>query len=237
MLNNKGQEFNKKRGSYRTMNMKELHDHADDPIWHDGEQCKLELAWPLPLTPLKDKRWTWKSWKQLAEQHIVDRERAPYIITDGVPDAELYELGKFWCAKSPGSHLSCFLCAIDFLVPDGTTVLAAHDGTIMELVEDNDEWGAEQDEEGEYLLRNHLNYMTVNIGGVHRTQYCHLAKGSVRALGLQAGSRVKKGQPIGKVGKNGVTDRDHLHFIVFREDSDPANPFGFKSLIPQFTLL
>jgi murein DD-endopeptidase MepM/ murein hydrolase activator NlpD len=216
------------------MNMEELYAHAEDPLWHDGEQSGLKFRWPLPLTPWRDGCWTLRNWKQLADRHIVDIELAPHTLVDGVPKEELYELGGFWCAKSPGSHVSCFLQAIDFLVPDGTTVLAAQAGTIKELVEDNDEWGDEQGEDGEYLHRNHLNFMTVHVGGMERMQYCHLAKGSVSALGLQVGSYLKAGQPIGKVGKNGVTDRDHLHFLVFREDNNPANPFGFKSLVPRF---
>lgn len=216
------------------MEMKALHAYANQKFWHDGEQSRLEFDWPLPLTPLKDGRWSLKSWQQLAQRHIVDRARAPYKLTDDVPEGELYELGGFWCCKSPGSHLSCFLHAIDFLVPDETTVLAAQDGTITELVEHNDEWGDEQDELGEYIHRDHLNFMTVSVGGAEFMQYCHLAKGSVGALGLKVGSRITRGQPIGKVGKNGVTDRDHLHFLVFRRDLSPANPFGFKSLIPRF---
>jgi murein DD-endopeptidase MepM/ murein hydrolase activator NlpD len=235
MLNNNNWDSNKPRGRYRTMDMKELFDHANDKRWHDGEQSRINVGWPLPLTPWKDGHWTFKNWKQLAERHIVDRKRAPYKLTDDVPEGELYELGGFWCCKSPGSHMSCFLQAIDFLVPDGTRILASADGWITELVEYNDEWGDEKDENGDYIHRDHLNFMTVHVGGMERMQYCHIAKESVSAFGLKVGSYIKRGQPIGKVGKNGLTDRDHLHFIVFREDVEPSNPFGFKSLIPRFT--
>jgi murein DD-endopeptidase MepM/ murein hydrolase activator NlpD len=49
------------------------------------------------------------------------------------------------------------------------------------------------------------------------------------------GSIVKTGQPIGFVGKTGWTDRDHLHFIVFRLEKDnPENSFGFRSLEIKF---
>ena len=234
MINKTTQDLSRSRGRYRTMTMKALREHANDPIWHDGERSKLTFFYPLPLTPWQAGRWTLKNWKKIAEHHMVDPLRAPLRLLEGIPETELYELGGFWCCQSPDSHISCFLHAIDFLVPDGTPVLAAQDGRIIELVDCNDEWGDEKDENGEYLHRDHLNFLTVHVGGMERIQYCHLAKGSVRTLGLEIGSLIKAGQLIGKVGKNGVTDRDHLHFIVFREDVAHENPFGIKSLIPQF---
>ncbi|MEK7173936.1 MAG: hypothetical protein AAB710_02535 [Patescibacteria group bacterium] len=60
---------------------------------------------------------------------------------------------------------------------------------------------------------------------------------SVTNLGLQIGSRVVQGQVVAIVGKTGWTDRDHLHFIVFRHDDDPDKPIPnahFKSLKVKF---
>lgn len=51
-------------------------------------------------------------------------------------------------------------------------------------------------------------------------------------MDIEIGQYVKKGQPIGIVGKSGWTDRDHLHFIVYRKDKN--FPFGFKSLKIKF---
>jgi len=216
------------------MDMDDLYRYADDDIWHDGEQSTLEYRYPLPATPWRDLRPTLQNWRRIAERHVVDSVRALYTLTEGVPKGELYELGGFWCARSPSSHLSCFLHAVDFLVPDHTTILAAQDGEIIELVEGNDDWGDEMDRNGEYVHRDHLNFMTVQVAGEEYMQFCHLAKGSAGILGLRVGSKIRVGQTIGRVGKNGVTDRDHLHFIVFRIDSRDENPFGFKSLAPRF---
>jgi murein DD-endopeptidase MepM/ murein hydrolase activator NlpD len=122
-----------------------------------------------------------------------------------------------------------FLNVVDFLIPDGTPVLAAQEGKIVELVEHNTEWG-----DGD-KYRDTLNFMTLVHQSGELTQYCHLAKGAVSALGLQVGSGVKQGQRIATVGKTGWTDRDHLHFLAFRYDKrNPDNPFGFKSLVPRF---
>ncbi|MDD3774177.1 MAG: M23 family metallopeptidase [Patescibacteria group bacterium] len=61
-----------------------------------------------------------------------------------------------------------------------------------------------------------------------------LAKNSVSRNGLKIGDKVKKGQVIARTGKTGWTDRDHLHFIVFRLDNQIGNNHGFKSLKPKF---
>ncbi len=44
-----------------------------------------------------------------------------------------------------------------------------------------------------------------------RTQYCHLAKGSIR---VKTGDRVAEGRAIGLVGLSGNTEFPHLHFTV-----------------------
>ncbi|MFH1632292.1 MAG: M23 family metallopeptidase [bacterium] len=233
MLKEQSESLIKLRGRYRIMRMEELEEHADDLIWHDEEKSRYEYIQPLPKTPWKAGFLTFRGWKTLAERTIVDKWRRPYALTEQMPQDELYERDGFWCAKSPPTHLSCFLHAIDYLVPDGTPVYAMMDGVITELIENNDEWGDEKDEHGEYIHRNHLNFVTIQ-SGAEKYQLCHIAKGSVSTLGLKVGTTVKAGQLIGKTGKNGVTDRDHLHIIVFRDDPRDENPFGFKSLVPRF---
>lgn len=197
-------------------------------MWNDGEQVRTELFFPLPTTPWAAGQWTLRGWRQVAEHHVVDGVVAPHSLTEGVPKGELYRLGRFWCASSPESHVGPFLNAIDFLVPDGTPVLAAADGVIVEIIDHHADWGESEE------FRDQLNYVTILHDSGEMTQYCHLAPGSVRSLGLRVGSRVKCGERIATVGKTGWTDRDHLHFLVFRLDDHPDNPFGFKSLRVEF---
>jgi murein DD-endopeptidase MepM/ murein hydrolase activator NlpD len=56
-----------------------------------------------------------------------------------------------------------------------------------------------------------------------RTQYCHMAKGSVR---VNAGDQLKTGQPIGLVGLSGDTEFFHLHFTV-RYRGKIVDPFAY----------
>ncbi len=200
------------RGRFRQMNIVDLQASSSLKCW-DDESSRHDYDYP-----------------------IHDDAKSPRALRKDIPEDQLYTLKKFWCAKSPQSHIGPFKNAIDFLVQDGTPVFAVRDGTIIECKEDSQKWG-----DGEEF-RDHLNYLTIQHQG-HKymhgyfsefSQYAHLEKGSVSACGLGVGSQVKAGQMIGKVGKSGWTDRDHLHFIVFRnlEESGERkdNPFTFKSL-------
>ena len=57
------------------------------------------------------------------------------------------------------------------------------------------------------------------------TQYCHMAKGSVRA---KPGDQIKTGQSIGLVGLSGDTEFFHLHFTV-RYRGKAVDPFAFEA--------
>ena len=56
-----------------------------------------------------------------------------------------------------------------------------------------------------------------------RTQYCHMAKGSVR---VKPGDQIATGQPIGMVGLSGDTEFFHLHFTV-RHRGKVVDPFAY----------
>ena len=59
--------------------------------------------------------------------------------------------------------------------------------------------------------------------GGWRTQYCHMAKGSVR---VKVGDQMTAGQPIGLVGLSGDTEFFHLHFTV-RHHGKIVDPFTY----------
>ena len=213
--------------------MDELQAVANHPIWQDGEESRGQYCYPIPATPWKAGRWTWRNWKDLAARTVVVNAKGErYMLLEGIPDGELYERNGIWCAKSPQSHIGPYLHAIDFLVPDGTPVLAAQSGRVVRYHDGDDEWG-----EGP-RYRDMVNYLDIRHAHDEVTEYCHLAKGSVKALGIKWGDWVEKGQVIGRVGKTGWTDRDHLHFVVFRnDDHNPDNPLSepkFKSLRVRF---
>lgn len=196
------------RGRFRDVNFSEVQKLANDPMW-DREESRLSYAFPVPL-----------------KQKIADKGKRLIESPDKIPEDQVGRVGIFYTAASPQTHIGPWKNAIDFLVHDGTPVLAAADGWVDELVESSSTYG-----DGEEF-RDQLNFITICHGSGESTQYCHLAKNSARKAGIKKGDQVKKGQRIGTVGKTGWTDRDHLHFCVFR--SPENNRFGFKSLVPKF---
>lgn len=65
------------------------------------------------------------------------------------------------------------------------------------------------------------NGVAIDHGGGWRTQYCHMAKGSVR---VKAGDKVAVGAALGRVGLSGKTQFPHVHLSVFK-DGARVDPF------------
>ncbi len=192
-----------KRGQFRSLEMDDIKRWATSPLW-DEEPTRNRYIFPLAIDPNRAKKEGWR-------------------LAVGNPPDETYELQCFVCAKSPQSHIGPYRWAIDFLVPDGTPVCAAQAGRIVEVQEHSTKWGPTSE------YRDMLNYVTLEHVNGEYSQYCHLAPQSVKRRGLKLGNSVKQGQQIATVGKTGWTDRDHLHFIVFR-GAQNESPFVIKSL-------
>lgn len=69
------------------------------------------------------------------------------------------------------------------------------------------------------------NGVLIEHEGGWRTQYCHMAKGSVR---VKVGDQMTTGQPIGLVGLSGDTEFFHLHFTV-RHGGKIVDPFAYAA--------
>ena len=72
---------------------------------------------------------------------------------------------------------------------------------------------------GNYLSIDHGTYK----GVAYRSVYAHLAPGSIT---VSTGTKVGKGQVIGKVGTTGRSSGYHLHFEI-RQNGSPVNPMNF----------
>lgn len=66
------------------------------------------------------------------------------------------------------------------------------------------------------------NGAVVEHGNGWSTQYCHMAKGSLK---VKPGDSVNAGQALGLVGLSGNTEFPHLHFTV-RHDGAVVDPFA-----------
>ncbi len=90
---------------------------------------------------------------------------------------------------------------LDIGTPVGTPVLAAEDGTVI-AVDDNDRSQWRKYQYGKYVLIRHENNLT--------TLYAHLSRQSVAK-----GQTVKRGEVIGYSGNTGYSTGAHLHFGVY----------------------
>lgn len=95
---------------------------------------------------------------------------------------------------------------VDLAAPEGTTVLAAADGTVTEYDYNEDD--------GYYLVLYH----GMDDGTSWQTRYSHL--GSVK---VQVGQQVVQGQEIAACGSTGASTGPHLHWEVLK-NSEPVDP-------------
>ena len=98
---------------------------------------------------------------------------------------------------------------IDLAAPAGTDVLAAADGEVYTVYED--------DTMGTTVVIRHE--------GGYTTRYCSLAS----EVAVSAGQPVTMGQNIGKVGTTALMENalgDHVHFSVTKDDK-PVDPMDF----------
>jgi len=94
--------------------------------------------------------------------------------------------------------------AVDFGADDGTPVVAAREGTVMQ-VDDHAADAGTVGRDGE------ANFVRILHDDGSMAVYAHLQPGG--AL-VQPGQRVRRGQPIGVSGNSGFSSGPHLHFAV-----------------------
>ena len=106
--------------------------------------------------------------------------------------------------KNPVTGNEEFHRGVDIAVPTGTTVYAAHDGTVTAAAYDS----------------HYGNYVAIEIDG-YTTKYAHMD-----TLSVGAGQTVEKGTIIGTTGNTGSSTGSHLH-IECLYDGEYYNPLFY----------
>jgi murein DD-endopeptidase MepM/ murein hydrolase activator NlpD len=97
--------------------------------------------------------------------------------------------------------------AVDWDVPEGTTVCAARAGRVVGVRQDSTFGGTDP------KLKPLGNYVIIKHADGTFADYHHLKTDG--AL-VEIGDEVKVGQPIGLSGSTGFASKPHLHFMVFQ---------------------
>jgi len=120
------------------------------------------------------------------------------------------------------AHEGILKYAIDFILPQGTPILAAQDGIVINVV-DNFNKGGNGNEYFKYL-----NYITIEHNNNELSQYGHLKH---RGALVKIGQKVKNEEVIGYSGNTGWTTEPHLHFHICK---DVNNKEGWETLNIRF---
>lgn len=102
------------------------------------------------------------------------------------------------------SHQS--IAAIDFRMAESTTITAAREGVVAEVISHNDGGCPER------TCNSMANIISIHHADGSFSEYAHLKKDG--AL-VKVGQTVKRGDPIGLSGNTGFSSAPHLHFAVF----------------------
>ncbi len=95
--------------------------------------------------------------------------------------------------------------AVDIAMPEGTPLVAARDGVVMDVAQDFFDSGLDQQ------LMERANVVRILHDDGTIATYAHLQLETAR---LPAGSRVRAGQYIADSGNSGYSSGPHLHFVV-----------------------
>ena len=115
------------------------------------------------------------------------------------------------------SHQGNWQYSIDFMMPEGTPIVAAREGIVARVEEGNSEGGPSDE------FKNKANYIYIEHQDGTFGEYAHLKKNGVL---VNVGTKVQKGQVIGISGNTGFSSGPHLHFSV----SKVVNKGSYQSL-------
>jgi murein DD-endopeptidase MepM/ murein hydrolase activator NlpD len=152
----------------------------------------FELRWPVACT--------------LGEDCVIQN----YVDRDPSRGARDYACGSLTYDGHTGTDIRLPTTArqkagVDVLAPADGAVLRVRDGIADVSVRSAGAAAVKDKECGNGVVIAHESG--------YETQYCHLARGSVR---VRPGDKVEAGEPIGRIGLSGATEFPHLHMTVRR---------------------
>lgn len=106
--------------------------------------------------------------------------------------------------------------ALDFTMPEGTPILAAREGTCVEVVVNHNQGCPNRS------CESYNNFITIMHSDGSFARYVHL---KYQGSAIKPGDQVKRGTVIGYSGNTGYSSGPHLHFICFLGSLDGIRSF------------
>lgn len=119
--------------------------------------------------------------------------------------------------------------AVDIAMPEGTPILAARGGLVMDVNRDFIGNGADFEKYGARANRVRILHDDGTMA-----EYAHLKAESVRVI---PGTRVKAGQVIAESGNTGFSTGPHLHFVIQQNDGTQLRSIPFTFRLEDGTLI
>lgn len=119
--------------------------------------------------------------------------------------------------------------AVDIAMPEGTPIVAARDGIVMDVNRDFVGNGSDMQKYGA-----RANGVRILHDDGTMAEYAHLKSESVRVI---PGTRVKAGQVIAESGNTGFSTGPHLHFVVQKNDGKMLRSIPFTFRLEDGTLI
>jgi murein DD-endopeptidase MepM/ murein hydrolase activator NlpD len=167
-----------------------------------GGHLQIEAARISAADPSKPCRWRyslrWAKGGMAARHNGGIRYRLPFKKGESHQVSQGYN--NRWTHRGPDRY------AVDFAMPEGTTVCAAREGVVVDLKESSKTGGPDK------KYQDQSNYVSIahadgTIGEYHHLQYDGVL--------VEIGDQVAAGQPIALSGNTGYSTLPHLHFGVY----------------------
>jgi murein DD-endopeptidase MepM/ murein hydrolase activator NlpD len=112
------------------------------------------------------------------------------------------------------SHSGPTQGAIDIAVDLDTPILAPLKGTVIQIVDTNDQQGPTAD----FAKFNNFIFIEHDNGEI--SKFSHMPTNSIQELKLKVGDKVKEGDQIARCGFVGATTKPHIHWVVYVKNAE-----------------
>ncbi|TGK22171.1 M23 family metallopeptidase [Leptospira stimsonii] len=119
------------------------------------------------------------------------------------------------------THFGLFAYALDFSLPEGSSVIAAREGLVIAVQDKFTSGGTTP------FFKDKANYVQILHKDGSIAEYAHLKH---KGVFVQMGQIVKTGEKIGLSGNTGFSSAPHLHFHVLKPTEDFQNLESFPTV-------